>query len=212
MDLDVSGTGQVLGTDATSEGRDPLVRKLAAQEGVDLSQVKGTGVGGRIRKQDVEAARRMREGSVLRGTGARGRGHGAAGPHGTMSRLRQTFAEQIVESLHTAAQLTGGGGGCHRDRPAAGQVGEWFAAETGVSGLLPFFALAVVEAYGTEAQRGDRRYRATYHDTENLAVVVDTEQGVLAPVVSRPLVAAELARRIDDLGRGRARRGWCRTS
>ncbi|QOS57655.1 2-oxoglutarate dehydrogenase, E2 component, dihydrolipoamide succinyltransferase [Thermobifida fusca] len=211
VDLEtISGTGQVLGTDATSEGYvTPLVRKLAAQEGVDLSQVKGTGVGGRIRKQDVlEAARRMREqrqraaaapAPAAADTALRGRTE-------TMSRLRQTFAEQIVESLHTAAQLTQV---VEVDVTAIArlreQVGERFAAETGVElGFFPFFALAVVEALqrhpklnavidGTEV---------TYHDTENLAVVVDTEQGVLAPVVKDAgrLSLRELARRIDDLG------------
>ena len=217
----------------------PLVRKLAAEHAVDLESVTGTGVGGRIRKQDViEAARAQREAqqaqqaeapaaqaaqaqepqealaaqpapaappaarapsaprpaaSALRGTTQR------------MSRPRQVIAQRMVESLHVSAQLTtvveADVTAIARLRAAAKQD---FEAREGVKlSFLPFFALAAVEALKVHPKLnavidGDQ---VTYHDAEHLGIAVDTERGLMVPVIHRAgdLNIGGLARKISDL-------------
>ncbi len=211
----LSGTGRLSGTDATSEGYvTPLVRKLAAQEGVDLSEVRGTGVGGRIRKKDVlEAARRKRE--QQRAAASRPAPATAAprrtadtslrGRTETMSRLRQTIAERMVESLRTSAQLTQV---VEADVTNIARLREQaaarFASVEGVElGFFPFFALAAVEALKAHPKLNAviDGTEVTYHSTENLAVAVYTEQGMLAPVIkdAGSLNLGGLARKIADL-------------
>ncbi|MDA0567669.1 2-oxoglutarate dehydrogenase, E2 component, dihydrolipoamide succinyltransferase [Streptomonospora sp. S1-112] len=216
----LSGTGRASGTDAVTESYvTPLVRKLAAQEGVDLSQVQGTGVGGRIRKQDVqEAARRRREAASAPAASAaqqpartparrpvadttlRGRTE-------TMSRLRQTIADQMAESQKISAEVTQvievdvTNIARLRERAA-----EQFEAREGVElGFFPFFALATVEALKAHPKLNavidSAKYEVTYHSIENLGISVDTEPGLLVPVVkdAGDLNLGGLARKIADL-------------
>ena len=226
----------------------PLVRKLAAEHAVDLETVTGTGVGGRIRKQDViEAGRAQRAAqppqpaqpaqpaaqaqapqatqppvtqapqqapagppaqaprpaaapSALRGTTQR------------MSRPRQVIAQRMVESLHVSAQLTtvveADVTAIARLRTAARQD---FEAREGVKlSFLPFFALAAVEALKVHPKLnavidGDQ---VTYHDAEHLGIAVDTERGLMVPVIhsAGDLNIGGLARKISDLA-SRARSG-----
>ncbi|MFC7330406.1 2-oxoglutarate dehydrogenase, E2 component, dihydrolipoamide succinyltransferase [Marinactinospora rubrisoli] len=212
----LSGTGQASGTD-TEAYVTPLVRKLAAEHGVDLSTVKGTGVGGRIRKQDVqEAARRLREQPaapaaaapaapaaprvVAADTKLRGRTE-------AMSRLRQTIAEQMVESLHTSAQLTQViEVDVTRIARLREQAAADFAAREGVElTYFPFFALATVEALKAHPKLNavidSAKREVTYHSIENLGIAVDTERGLLAPVIkdAGDLNLGGLARKVADL-------------
>jgi pyruvate dehydrogenase E2 component (dihydrolipoamide acetyltransferase) len=223
----------------------PLVRKLAAEHAVDLESVTGTGVGGRIRKQDViEAARAQRAAqpaqppapaqpaqpsqpaqpaaqaqapqpaqpqppqqarpaqaaprpavvpSSLRGTTQR------------MSRPRQVIAQRMVESLHVSAQLTTV---VEADVTAIArlrdQARQDFEAREGVKlSFLPFFALAAVEALKVHPKLnavidGDQ---VTYHDAEHLGIAVDTERGLMVPVIHNAgdLNIGGLARKISDL-------------
>ena len=225
----------------------PLVRKLAAEHAVDLESVTGTGVGGRIRKQDViEAARAQRAAqpaqppapaqpaqpsqpaqpaaqaqapqpaqpqsqppqqarpaqaaprpavvpSSLRGTTQR------------MSRPRQVIAQRMVESLHVSAQLTTV---VEADVTAIArlrdQARQDFEAREGVKlSFLPFFALAAVEALKVHPKLnavidGDQ---VTYHDAEHLGMAVDTERGLMVPVIHNAgdLNIGGLARKISDL-------------
>jgi pyruvate dehydrogenase E2 component (dihydrolipoamide acetyltransferase) len=186
----------------------PLVRKLAHEQGVDLSTVSGTGVGGRIRKQDVLAA-----------TSAPSAPAGAPAPaaaaplevsplRGTtvpMSRLRKVIAERAVISMQTSAQLTSvvevdvTAVASYRD-----QVKGAFQQKTGVKlSFLPFFALAAAEALKAfpiinATIEGDS---IVYPPHENLSIAVDTERGLLTPVVrdAGDLSIAELAAQIADL-------------
>jgi pyruvate dehydrogenase E2 component (dihydrolipoamide acetyltransferase) len=228
----------------------PLVRKLAAEHAVDLETVTGTGVGGRIRKQDViEAGRAQRAAqppqpaqpaqpaapaqaqapqatqpqvtqapqqapagqptppsrpavapSALRGTTQR------------MSRPRQVIAQRMVESLRVSAQLTtvveADVTAIARLRTAARQD---FEAREGVKlSFLPFFALAAVEALKVHPKLnavidGDQ---VTYHDAEHLGIAVDTERGLMVPVIhsAGDLNIGGVARKISDLA-SRARSG-----
>ena len=185
----------------------PLVRRLAQQQGVDLASVTGTGVGGRIRKEDVlkaaeapaaptsaaEAAPVEVEVSPLRGTTQ------------PMSRLRKVLAERAVASMQSTAQLTTVVEvdvtklSQYRDR-----VKKDFQAKTGDKlSFLPFFALAAAEALQTypiinSTVDGDK---IVYPATENVSIAVDTERGLLTPVLrdaaSKNL--AEIAHEIADL-------------
>jgi 2-oxoglutarate dehydrogenase E2 component (dihydrolipoamide succinyltransferase) len=228
----------------------PLVRKLAAEHGVDLAAVTGTGVGGRIRKQDVlEAARAVRESAPAAAApaaaapasnGSAAPAPAAAGPaaaapaaaapataappapatparpvvpstlRGTterMSRARQVIARRMVESLQTSAQLTTV---VEADVTAISRLRDRakadFEAREGVKlSFLPFFALATLEALkvhprlnaSIDAEAG----QVIYHDDEHLGIAVDTERGLMVPVIQNAgdLNIGGLARKIADL-------------
>ncbi|MBL3687005.1 2-oxoglutarate dehydrogenase, E2 component, dihydrolipoamide succinyltransferase [Leucobacter zeae] len=170
----------------------PIVRKLANEAGVDLTQVTGTGVGGRIRKEDVvEAAAKVAP------VAASGDSAPAAAPavtvselRGTtqkMSRLRKVIAERAVASLQGTAQLTTV---VEVDVTRVAQLrqakkDEFFAKTGSKLSFLPFFALAAAEALRTypiinATVDGDS---IVYPDHENVSIAVDTERGLLTPVL-----------------------------
>ena len=193
----------------------PLVRKLASELGVNLANVKGTGIGGRIRREDIEALGKPAAPtysapaavasnpstakpavvavSPLRGTTV------------TMSRLRKVIAARMVESLQVSAQLTTVVEvdvtkiSRLRDKAKAS-----FEAREGVKlSYLPFFAVAVCEALKqhpvlNSSVEGDQ---ITYHGAEHLGIAVDTERGLLVPVIANAgdLNMGGIARKISDL-------------
>ena len=203
-------------TTAASTYVTPLVRRLAVEHGVDLADVTGTGVGGRVRKQDVLDARRHRPRRPLR---RRRRPAPRLRPQprlprpvsplrGTtekMSRLRRVIAQRMVESLQVSAQLTTV---VEVDVTKIARLRERakrdFEAREGVKlSFLPFFALAAVEALKqfpvvNASIEGDS---VVYHAEENLGVAVDTERGLLVPVIrgAGDLNIAGIARKIADL-------------
>ena len=191
----------------------PIVRKLAAEAGVNLSTIKGTGIGGRIRKEDILAATPRAAATptaaVLASTPAAPRGPIAVSPlRGTtvtMSRLRKVIADRMVESLKISAQLTTvvevDVTKIDRLRNAAKAS---FEAREGVKlTFLPFFAVTVCEALKqhpvlNSSVEGDQ---ITYHGAEHLAVAVDTDRGLLVPVVkdAGDLNMGGIARKIADV-------------
>jgi pyruvate dehydrogenase E2 component (dihydrolipoamide acetyltransferase) len=190
----------------------PLVRKLANDNNVALSSIKGTGVGGRIRKQDVldsAAAAKAAPAPASAPTPAASRVEVAVSPkRGTtekMSRLRKVIAARMVESLQVSAQLTTvlevDVTKIARLRDRAKR--EFEIREGTKLSFLPFFALAAVEALKAHPSvnssiEGDQ---IIYHGSENLGVAVDTERGLLVPVIkdAGDLNIAGLARKIADL-------------
>ena len=191
----------------------PIVRKLAAEAGVNLSTIKGTGIGGRIRKEDILAATPRAAdtptAAVLASTLPAPRGPLAVSPlRGTtvtMSRLRKVIADRMVESLKISAQLTTvvevDVTKIDRLRNAAKAS---FEAREGVKlTFLPFFAVTVCEALKqhpvlNSSVEGDQ---ITYHGAEHLAVAVDTDRGLLVPVVkdAGDLNMGGIARKIADV-------------
>jgi 2-oxoglutarate dehydrogenase E2 component (dihydrolipoamide succinyltransferase) len=193
----------------------PLVRKLASELGVNLAQVTGTGIGGRIRREDVEALARPAAPVAAAVASAPSTSSAAKPPvvavsplRGTtvtMSRLRKVIAARMVESLHVSAQLTTvievdvTKIARLRDRSKAS-----FEAREGVKlSFLPFFAVAVCEALKqhpvlNSSVEGDQ---ITYHGAEHLGVAVDTERGLLVPVIANAgdLNMGGIARKIADL-------------
>ena len=191
----------------------PLVRKLASELGVNLAQVKGTGIGGRIRREDVEALSRpaapVASAPVASAPSAAKPPVVAVSPlRGTtvtMSRLRKVIAARMVESLQVSAQLTTVVEvdvtkiARLRDRAKAS-----FEAREGVKlSFLPFFAVAVCEALKqhpvlNSSVEGDQ---ITYHGAEHLGIAVDTERGLLVPVIANAgdLNMGGIARKISDL-------------
>ncbi len=191
----------------------PLVRKLASDNNVDLASVRGTGIGGRIRKQDVvdsaAAAKVAAAPAQTAATAAPAPVAGVVSPkRGTtekMSRLRKVIAARMVESLQVSAQLTSvievDVTKIARMRDRAKR--EFETREGTKLSFLPFFALAAVEALKAHPNvnssvEGDQ---ITYHGSENLGVAVDTERGLLVPVIkdAGDLNLAGLARKIADL-------------
>ena len=194
----------------------PIVRKLANELGVNLSSVRGTGIGGRIRKEDVEAAAPKSASAPVASSisapsaPATPRPAAAAvsplrGTTVTMSRLRKVIAARMVESLQVSAQLTTvievdvTKIARLRDRAKSS-----FEAREGVKlSFLPFFAVAVCEALKqhpvlNSSVEGDQ---IIYHGAEHLGIAVDTERGLLVPVIhsAGDLNMGGVARKIADL-------------
>ncbi|MBV9639598.1 MAG: 2-oxoglutarate dehydrogenase, E2 component, dihydrolipoamide succinyltransferase [Mycobacteriaceae bacterium] len=209
----------------------PLVRKLAAENSVDLATVKGTGVGGRIRKQDVLAAAEKAKAPAEpepagKAPAASAAPAAAAAPtpapplahlRGTTqkaSRIRQITAKKTRESLQATAQLTQ----THevdmtRIVALRARAKNEFAEREGVKlTFLPFVARAVIDALKTHpninASYNEETKEITYYDAEHLGIAVDTEQGLLSPVIHNAgdLSLAGLARAIADIA-ARARSG-----
>ncbi|MDQ0028890.1 2-oxoglutarate dehydrogenase, E2 component, dihydrolipoamide succinyltransferase [Arthrobacter bambusae] len=205
----------------------PLVRKLANQSGVDITTVTGTGVGGRIRKQDVLAAadaqKAASQAAAAPAPAAAAPGKPAAAPaavsslRGTVEkapRIRQVIARRMRESLETSTQLTQ----VHEvDMTKIAKLrlkakGS-FEAQNGVKlTFLPFIAKAVAEALKQHpklnAAYDEAKQEITYHNAEHLAIAVDTDKGLLVPVISDAgnLNLAGLAGKIADVA-GRTRQG-----
>ncbi|KQT94392.1 dihydrolipoamide acetyltransferase [Marmoricola sp. Leaf446] len=214
-------SGGSSGGQSSSEGGTyvtPLVRKMAAEHGVDLSSITGTGVGGRIRKQDVlAAAESAKQASAAPAAEEPAAESAPAASESTpsplrgktekVSRLRKVIATRMRESLQTSAQLTQvvevdvTNIARLRDKEKAD-----FLAREGVKlSYLPFFAKAAVDALKShpalnatfDLEAGE----VTYHDSENVAFAVDTEKGLLTPVVkdAGDLSIAGLAKKIADV-------------
>jgi 2-oxoglutarate dehydrogenase E2 component (dihydrolipoamide succinyltransferase) len=197
----------------------PLVRRLAGEHGVDLSTLSGTGVGGRIRKQDVlDAAERQRaaaKATQAQPAAARGASTPAAKPQPSplrgrtekLTRIRAITAKRMVESLQISAQLTTVVEvDVTRIARLRQQSKAQFQQVHGVKlSFLPFFALATVEALrahpNVNASIDLEAGTVTYHDGEHLGMAVDTERGLMVPVIRNAgdLNLAGLAKRIADL-------------
>jgi 2-oxoglutarate dehydrogenase E2 component (dihydrolipoamide succinyltransferase) len=205
----------------------PLVRKLAAQHGVNLGSVKGTGVGGRVRKQDVlaaaEAAKKAAEAPAPAAAPAAAPAPSApaaapaaqaAPPEGSkrgttekISRMRSVIAKRMVESLQIAAQLTGT---VEVDltniSKLRAKAKDDFRKREGASlSYLPFICKAVCEALKqfdkVNASMDVEAGTITYHAAEHLGIAVDTERGLLVPVIrdAGDLSLAGLAKKIGDV-------------
>ncbi|SII38358.1 Probable dihydrolipoamide succinyltransferase [Mycobacteroides abscessus subsp. abscessus] len=202
----------------------PLVRKLAAENNVDLSALSGSGVGGRIRKQDVLAAAEAAKAPAAAPAPAAPAVSAPAavapslahlrGTTQKANRIRQITAKKTRESLQETAQLTQ----THEvdvTKIAAlrARAKAAFAEREGVNlTFLPFFAKAAVEALKTHpnvnASYNEESKEITYFDAEHLGIAVDTDQGLLSPVIHNAgdLSLAGLARAIADIA-ARARSG-----
>jgi 2-oxoglutarate dehydrogenase E2 component (dihydrolipoamide succinyltransferase) len=217
----------------------PLVRRLAAEQGVDLGQVSGTGVGGRIRKQDVLDAARSGGARAPATAAAPAVSSAPAAPAATtapaaprpsvptavptaaptaaslqargrtekVSRLRAVIAARMVESLQISAQLTTVlEADVTRVATLRERAKRSFEAREGVKlSFLPFFAVATCEALkahpmvnaSIDVDKGE----ITYHDAEHLGIAVDTDRGLLVPVIrdAGDLNLGGMARKIADL-------------
>ncbi|MBD0854129.1 2-oxoglutarate dehydrogenase, E2 component, dihydrolipoamide succinyltransferase [Corynebacterium striatum] len=197
----------------------PLVRKLAEKHGVDLSTVSGTGVGGRIRKQDVLAAAGEGEAPASANAGStdpRARWSTKSvdpekqeliGTTQKVNRIREITAAKMVEALQISAQLT------HvqevdmtaiwdlRKQSKQAFIEKY---EANLS-FLPFIVKATVEALvshpNVNASYNPETKEMTYHADVNVAIAVDTPRGLLTPVIhkAQDLTLPEIAKAIAEL-------------
>ena len=185
----------------------PLVRKFAQDSGIDLSRVSGTGVGGRIRKEDVMAA-----GSAPVGTSSAPSAAHVPTPvsalRGTsepMSRLRKVLAERAVASMISSAQLTTVVEvDVTRIAEMRKNIQARFTAATGTKlNFMPFFFLASAEALRSHPKLNASIEGETihFHPSENISFAVDTDRGLLTPVIrdAASLSLAQIAQQIADL-------------
>ncbi|OIK03417.1 2-oxoglutarate dehydrogenase, E2 component, dihydrolipoamide succinyltransferase, partial [Streptomyces monashensis] len=191
---------------ATDEGAyvTPLVRKLAAENGVDLGAVKGTGVGGRIRKQDViaaaEAAKAAAAAPAPVAAAVTAGGHAARkapalevsplrGQTVKMPRIRKVIGDNMVKALHEQAQLSSVVEvDVTRLMRLRAQAKDSFAAREGVKlSPMPFFVKAAAQALKAHpvinARINEAEGTITYFDTENIGIAVDSEKGLMTPVI-----------------------------
>jgi 2-oxoglutarate dehydrogenase E2 component (dihydrolipoamide succinyltransferase) len=193
----------------------PLVRKIAVENNVDLAVVQGSGIGGRIRKQDVldyVAARQPAASAPAVAPAAKAPAvvvvdSNLRGRTEKLSRLRKVIAQRMVESLHVSAQLTSvaevdvSNIVSLRERNKSS-----FESKEGVKlTYMPFFVKAAVDTLKghptLNASMDIEAGTVTYHDSEHLAFAVDTDKGLLVPVIRNAgdLSIAGLARHISDL-------------
>ncbi|WP_145950622.1 2-oxoglutarate dehydrogenase, E2 component, dihydrolipoamide succinyltransferase [Micrococcus luteus] len=205
----------------------PLVRRLAHQNNVDLSTVRGTGVGGRIRKQDVLAAALASQAAAGGSEAPAEQASEAAAPSSAASapatsssvdpsvrgevekapRIRQVIAQRMRESLDLSAQLTQ----VHevdvtRIVQLRKKAKASFQQQAGVNlTYLPFITKAVAEALKQHpklnASFSEDNKEITYHASEDIAIAVDTEKGLLVPVIkdAGSLNLTGLAQKIADV-------------
>ncbi|MFI1756984.1 2-oxoglutarate dehydrogenase, E2 component, dihydrolipoamide succinyltransferase [Streptomyces sp. NPDC020571] len=199
----------------------PLVRKLAAENGVDLSSVKGTGVGGRIRKQDVLAAAEAAKAAAPAPAAAAAvtAGGPAAkkaptleasplrGQTVKMPRIRKVIGDNMVKALHEQAQLSSVVEvDVTRLMKLRARAKDAFAAREGVKlSPMPFFVKAAAQALKAHAPVNAKINEAegtiTYFDTENIGIAVDSEKGLMTPVIKNAgdLNLAGIAKATADL-------------
>ena len=202
----------------------PIVRKLAREAGIELAEVTGTGIGGRIRREDVEAAIKAHQAvqaPAAPATSAAPQTTAAAAPgdnvfsgreasplRGTtekMSRLRQTIARRMVESLATAAQLTTViEVDVTKIAALRARAKDAFVQRENTKlTFLPFFVKAATEAlrFHPKVNATINDKEVTYFDHENIGIAVDTERGLLVPVIknAQGMSIADVSRSINDL-------------
>ncbi|MER5217262.1 2-oxoglutarate dehydrogenase, E2 component, dihydrolipoamide succinyltransferase, partial [Streptomyces sp. NPDC002838] len=187
---------------ATDEGAyvTPLVRKLAAENGVDLASVKGTGVGGRIRKQDVIAAAEAAKAAAAAPAPAAAAAPAAKkaptleasplrGQTVKMPRIRKVIGDNMVKALREQAQLSSVVEvDVTRLMKLRGRAKDAFAAREGVKlSPMPFFVKAAAQALkahpAVNARINVDEGTITYFDTENIGIAVDSEKGLMTPVI-----------------------------
>ena len=199
----------------------PLVRKLAQENGVDLSTVKGTGVGGRIRKQDVlaaaeaaKAARTAQPAAPAPQAPAAGRPQAPSlepsplrGQTVKMTRMRKVIADNMMRALHEQAQLsTVVEVDVTRLMRLRARAKDAFAAREGVKlSPMPFFVKAAAQALKAHpvinARINEAEGTITYFDTENIGIAVDSERGLMTPVIKNAgdLNIAGIAKKTAEL-------------
>ncbi|MFG3057201.1 2-oxoglutarate dehydrogenase, E2 component, dihydrolipoamide succinyltransferase [Streptomyces sp. NPDC048231] len=197
----------------------PLVRKLAAENGVDLSTVKGTGVGGRIRKQDVLAAAEAAKAAAAAPAAAPAAAVPAAkkapvlevsplrGQTVKMPRIRKVIGDNMVKALHEQAQLSSVVEvDVTRLMRLRAQGKDAFAAREGVKlSPMPFYVKAAAQALKAHpvinAKINEAEGTITYFDTENIGIAVDSEKGLMTPVIKHAgdLNIAGIAKATADL-------------
>lgn len=191
----------------------PIVRKLAREKGVDISTLKGSGVGGRIRREDVLAAAQKPQAAPASAPEtpaaplppiepAQERGKTEK-----LSRMRQTIAKHMMNSLSATAQLTTVVEvDVTRIANLRARAKDSFAQREGTKlSFLPFFVKAAVEALKAHpkinSRVNDETNEVTYFDHENVGIAVDSEKGLMVPVIKNcgDLTIAAIARKINEL-------------
>ncbi len=194
----------------------PLVRKLASENGVNLSEVTGSGVGGRIRKQDVIAAAEAKKAAPAQDRGATPALEASPlrGQTVKMTRMRKVIGDNMMKALHSQAQLTSVVEvDITKLMKLRAKAKDAFAAREGVKlSPMPFFVKAAAQALKAHpvinARINDDEGTITYFDAENIGIAVDAEKGLMTPVIkgAGDLNIAGISKKTAELA-GKARGG-----
>ncbi|MFI1680340.1 2-oxoglutarate dehydrogenase, E2 component, dihydrolipoamide succinyltransferase [Streptomyces sp. NPDC020607] len=200
----------------------PLVRKLATENGVNLSEVTGSGVGGRIRKQDVIAAAEAKKSAPAPAAAAPAAASKAPalevsplrGQTVKMTRMRKVIGDNMMKALHSQAQLTSVVEvDITKLMKLRAKAKDSFAAREGVKlSPMPFFVKAAAQALKAHpvinARINEDEGTITYFDSENIGIAVDAEKGLMTPVIkgAGDLNIAGISKKTAELA-GKARGG-----
>ncbi|MFI1965457.1 2-oxoglutarate dehydrogenase, E2 component, dihydrolipoamide succinyltransferase [Streptomyces pathocidini] len=175
----------------------PLVRKLAAESGVNLATVKGTGVGGRIRKQDVVAAAEAARAATAAPAAAAPAKAAAPsvepsplrGQTVKMTRMRKVIGDNMMKALHGQAQLSSVVEvDITKLMKLRARAKDSFAAREGVKlSPMPFFVKAAAQALKAHpvinARINEDEGTISYFGSEDIGIAVDSEKGLMTPVI-----------------------------
>ncbi|SQH77134.1 dihydrolipoamide succinyltransferase, E2 component of 2-oxoglutarate dehydrogenase complex [Shewanella benthica] len=177
-------------TDESNDALSPSVRRLIAEHNIDASKLKGTGVGGRITKEDVEAFVRNAKAAPAPAASA----PAAVAPLAErgekrvpMSRLRKTIAKRLLEAKNSTAMLTTFNEvNMQPIKDIRKQYQELFEKRHGVRlGFMSFYIKAVTEALKRfpEVNASIDGDDIVYHNYFDISIAVSTPRGLVTPIL-----------------------------
>ncbi|MCT8761684.1 2-oxoglutarate dehydrogenase complex dihydrolipoyllysine-residue succinyltransferase, partial [Glaesserella parasuis] len=175
---------------SSADALGPSVRRLLAEHGLEASEVKGSGVGGRITREDIEAVVAKRNAKVaekVENTISTVAYSARSEKRVPMTRLRKRIAERLLEAKNTTAMLTTFNEVDMKPiMDLRKQYGEKFEKQHGVRlGFMSFYIKAVVEALKRypEVNASIDGDDVVYHNYFDVSIAVSTPRGLVTPVL-----------------------------
>lgn len=197
---------QEAASDESNDALSPSVRRLIAEHNVDASKLKGTGVGGRITKEDVEAfvksapaAKPAAAPAVVAPLGERSQ------KRVPMTRLRKTIANRLLEAKNSTAMLTTFNEVNMKPiMDIRKQYQEVFEKRHGIRlGFMSFYVKAVTEALKRfpEVNASIDGDDIVYHNYFDVSIAVSTPRGLVTPVLrdTDTMSLADIERNVREL-------------
>ncbi|RFE56562.1 2-oxoglutarate dehydrogenase complex dihydrolipoyllysine-residue succinyltransferase [Salmonella enterica] len=184
----------------------PAIRRLLAEHNLEASAIKGTGVGGRLTREDVEKHLAKGESKAPAVEPAAQPALGARGEKRVqMTRLRKRVAERLLEAKNSTAMLTTFNEVNMKPiMDLRKQYGEVFEKRHGIRlGFMSFYVKAVVEALKRypEVNASIDGDDVVYHNYFDVSMAVSTPRGLVTPVLRDvdTLGMADIEKKIKEL-------------
>lgn len=192
-------------SDESSDALSPSVRRLLAEHNVDASKVKGTGVGGRITKEDVEAFVKSAPKAAAPAPAVAPLAAGRSEKRVPMTRLRKTIANRLLEAKNSTAMLTTFNEVNMKPiMDIRKQYQDIFEKRHGIRlGFMSFYIKAVTEALKRfpEVNASIDGDDIVYHNYFDISIAVSTPRGLVTPVLrdTDTMNLAEIEKAVRDL-------------